>query len=578
MGKFLYDFKLIAGSLCLLFSLLISSCAIENDIPYPIVKADITAFRVEGQRAESESGISEAIIDVKEKTISVFVNDSVDLKRLKILELKTSAEAELILDSTLCDNYAKFPRFGFASLDSIPVSSNTRVDFRNPVNLTLRTYQDYLWKITVKQIIDRTIEAEGLEDVVIDENQKLVILYVSKEQPLNNIQISTLNLGGSYGVVNPDPTTIHDFSNGPVRFFVHYPWDEENHYSEWKVYAEHNNNENQQGNLSVNAWAKYAYIESKISDASGTYTVEYTEASSENWKSTPAQLEGKVAKAKIAGLKPTTAYKCRLKDAGGQIKGEASFTTESATALYNGSFDDWYKSGKTWYAVAESDFVKGSFWDSSNPGTTTGLGAVVNVNPTQGNSSVVHTAGGKSAELKSQAAGLAGIVKFAAASLYSGSFQELVGTSGAKIQFGQPFSSRPTKLKGWYQYSPGKVDYVGNNLPANSGIEKGKDDICTIYIALAKKQYTVNNTDVSTFIQFDKDPNILAYGELPKEECVSTGGQWKEFAIDLKYRSMDKITGNFYIILVASASKYGDYFTGSSQSIMYLDDFELIYD
>jgi hypothetical protein len=35
---------------------------------------------------------------------------------------------------------------------------------------------------------------------------------------------------------------------------------------------------------------------------------------------------------------------------------------------------------------------------------------------------------------------------------------------------------------------------------------------------------------------------------------------------------------DMYIILVASSSKYGDYFTGGDGSVMYIDDFELVYD
>lgn len=78
----------------------------------------------------------------------------------------------------------------------------------------------------------------------------------------------------------------------------------------------------------------------------------------------------------------------------------------------------------------------------------------MNVNPTQGNSVTVHTAGGKSAELKSQYASAFGIGKFAAASLYAGSFNSLVGTNGAKIDFGQPFTSRPTRLHGFSDIRP----------------------------------------------------------------------------------------------------------------------------
>ncbi len=57
---------------------------------------------------------------------------------------------------------------------------------------------------------------------------------------------------------------------------------------------------------------------------------------------------------------------------------------------------------------------------------------MVNVNPTQGVTSPART-GNKAAELKSQYAAAFGFGKFAAASLYSGTFGDLVGTNGAYI-------------------------------------------------------------------------------------------------------------------------------------------------
>ena len=48
------------------------------------------------------------------------------------------------------------------------------------------------------------------------------------------------------------------------------------------------------------------------------------------------------------------------------------------------------------------------------------------------------------------------------------------------------------------------------------------------------------------------------------------------FTIDIEYRSLTRIPT--YIVLVASASYYGDYFTGSSSSVMWLDDLELVYE
>ena len=561
----------------LLLLLTVVSCAIENDIPYPIVEGRITAFSVEGQRAAEGEQNTAATIDAKARTVTLYVNDSVDISRLKITQLVCNpTNATLLVDGSLCDDETKFPSTGFASLDSIPVSSNTRVDFSKPVAFTLHTYQDYVWTVTVKQIIDREIQVEGMVDYVIDENSQTVLIWVEEGRDLSNLQVTQLTLGGQYGSVYPDPTSITDYSS-MLTFYVRYSWEDETSGTRWKVSVFHSEEESSiptAGELSVNAWSKHAYVSVKATSAEG-WTAEYSVKGKDSWASVSTSMNGNLCEATLKGLSPNTTYTCRMKDKEGNVQATSDFTTELTTALYNGNFDSWYKSGKTWYAISETDFGIFSFWDSSNPGTTTGAGALVNINPTQGNSTTVHTSGGQSAELKSQYASAFGIGKFAAASLYTGKFNSLVGTDGAKIDFGQSFTSRPTALHGWFQYAPKLIDYVGSNQPSGT-VSKGDTDICSIYIALAKKIYTIDNTDISTFIQFDTDDNIIAYGELPAEQCVDTGGQWKEFTIDLKYKTLD-CPKDMYLILVASSSKYGDYFTGGDGSIMYLDDFELIY-
>ena len=568
------NLKLFAGNLCLLLVLLVASCAIENDIPYPVVNGSITDIRVEGQRPPEGSSDTSAIIDAASKTVTLYVNDAVNISKLKITRLVVNPkDAEILIDSALCDNPDKFPFSGFASLDSIPMSSNTRVDFTNPVNFTIKTYQEYIWQVKVHQIIERKIDVEGMVDYSIDETDSRVIIYVNKEQDLKNIKINSLDLGGEYGEVTPDPTEETDFTS-PKKFTVRYSWDEPNKGTIWTVYVRITDEEGggstpSTGDLTVNAWSKHVFLEGKTTDSSCSF--EYVEQGGSSWKKVSATVSGETASAKIEGLKPATSYQCRLVNASGNVLGESTFTTESATELYNGSFDDWYKSDKTWYPVAQADFSKGSFWDTSNPGTTQGAGAIVNINPTQGNSSVVHTNGGKSAELRSQY-----VVKFAAASLYSGSFGGLVGLNGAKINFGQPFDSRPTSLHGFFQYAPANVSQVGKDQPSGT-VSKGDPDVCSIYIALSKKVLTIDNTDLNTFIQYKTDPNVIAYGELPISQCVSTNGSWKEFTIDLEYKTQEK-PSDMYIIVVASASKYGDYFTGGDGSVLYLDDFELIYD
>ena len=326
----------------------------------------------------------------------------------------------------------------------------------------------------------------------------------------------------------------------------------------------------------VNAWATFAYLEASNVEADGevnptTVKFNYRKKGEQEWQEI-ATVESKgTYTACPINLEDSTTYEYCLAVNGIQANMGPVFMTEEATELYNGSFDLWSQVDKTIYP----NEVGKSFWDTSNPGTTQGMGAMVNINPTQGNSSIVHTKDGKSAELKTQYK-----VKLAAASLYAGSFGGLVGgviPKGAKINFGQPFTSRPISLHGFFQYAPVAINYVGGSQPAGT-VKEGDNDICSIFIALAKDTYQVDNTDTNTLLTEEKIKNsdqFIAYGELPIEQCISTEKKWKEFNIPLKYKNMtDKPT---HIIIVCTSSKYGDYFTGGDGSTMYLDDFSLIY-
>lgn len=338
----------------------------------------------------------------------------------------------------------------------------------------------------------------------------------------------------------------------------------------------------------VNAWSNFAYVTGYISSTEDDKTLnpanmrfEYKKNTATTWTSIAATEEGENFKATLTALTPNTQYMCRLvyrTDDEEYLSNEQKFTTEEAIVLPNGGFEDWFLrenkntyltiTTNTWIPSTEQYYNEnGLFWDSSNPGTTTNMGALANINPTEPTTENVH-GGSKAAVLKSQYK-----VKFAAASLYTGEFGELIGTNGAKVNFGQPFTSRPTKLHGYFQYSTAAMDRV-DKIPAGVNIVKNQTlDLCSIYFALTTKVFQVDNTDIST-LDWSSQPEVIAYGELPASEAVTTNG-WKEFTIELKYR--DLTTKPTHIIILCSSSKYGDYFTGSTSSVLYLDDFELIY-
>jgi len=334
----------------------------------------------------------------------------------------------------------------------------------------------------------------------------------------------------------------------------------------------------------ANAWAKLVYLTGQASSSELTpenITFQYREKDAAEWTTVAATQDGEDYKATITSLQPNTTYESRMAYNDEQYSEVTEFTTEDATELHNGDFDDWSYGtedyNKTWFAdVSGSADFNTSFWDSGNIGTSTGMAALLGAkNPTSPEETIVHTPGGKSAKLAS----IYVVIQFAAGNIYTGNYQEtIMNPMGARINFGQPFTARPIALHGWIQYAPGTVNRGDDsNLPADATLKNGDIDQNSLYIALSDKgsPYEVLNGE-KQFIDFDNDPNIIAYGALPQEECVSTNGEWKEVNIPLVYRSLERKPT--HIIIVMSASKYGDYFVGSDSSVMYVDDFSLVYD
>ena len=314
---------------------------------------------------------------------------------------------------------------------------------------------------------------------------------------------------------------------------------------------------------SVNPWAMFAYVNGEYTTESAPEGLgfQYRKASETEWTDFAGEIsyEGKTFSARITGLEPETLYEFRAVSAQ-DVRDDSAvqFTTEAADQLPNFNFDSWYKDGKNWYANA--DMGDNYFWDSGNKGANT----LSEVNPTSPEETFVVS--GKAVRMESKYV----ILAFAGGNIYSGSFGSVSGL-GASINFGRPYTCRPTALHGWYSYAPKAIDKV--KAPYED--LKGTMDVGKIYVALTDWSSPFNvNTNTGTFFVPDEDPAVIAYGELEIPE--NSNGEYKEFTIDLEYRDLERIPT--HVLVVATASKYADYFTGGVGSTMYIDEFEFLFE
>lgn len=354
--------------------------------------------------------------------------------------------------------------------------------------------------------------------------------------------------------VDPDTGAL-----GPVRIIL----DDEITEREFDLYLDFTSAEAEV--TSVNAWSYYANISGMFKGAEipEGLKLQYKKLADENWIDFEGELttnaDANQFTALLTGLESGTDYVARAVTAKELGKKQISFTTEGAEILYNMSFDDWYQDGRTWMPSADaSQYI----WDSANPGSAPLLGK----NPTTPTDYVAVSGTGKqAAQLTSQYV----VIKFAAGNLFTGKFGSLEGTAGAKLDWGTPFHSRPLALKGYYDYSPVAIDYAQD--PYND--MKGQMDICQLQIFLTDRTEMYHiSTSNEEFVDINGS-DIIAYGKL--ENNASTNG-YQPFTINLEYRDTRRKPN--MIVIVASASKYGDYFTGGNGSTLYLDEFSFVYD
>lgn len=539
-----------------LWALLLLCGCVENDLPYPTIVGEIEEFAVEGQTSIK--------INKAEGTIAVKVVDTIDLRNLRVEKLVVTEGMQVIPDSAACKSFTHFPDSGFISADSLPASANTRMDFSRPVSFLLRLYQDYTWRVTAESDITRKVEIENqLGTALIDVDTRNAIVYVdSTAQPsLRDVHIKTLQLGRSNAVITPDPQRITDFTRPRVFFVTSFGQTEE-----WTVSVAYP--PKGMSFTTLAPWAKHATL--KGTTRTGQVSAIYRELpavvskAEGEWESVLASEirideEGNFTLT-FTHLKPATTYEFQV-TVDGVSEEVKQFTTEALQTVPNLSFDDWYKDGKSWYPNINLD-PENYFWDTGNKGSN----AVGEANPTSPETADVIR--GKAARMESKT--VAGV--FAAGSFYTGAFNKVEGLNGASLYFGRPFTGRPTALAGYYKYNCGTIDKAKD--PYKELI--GRPDTANIYMALFSGWSApfLVNTNEGTFVDLTwNNDNLLAFGEIRQGQTIK---EYTRFRIDLQYR--DETTKPTYALIVASASVFGDYFTGSTSSVLLVDELELIYE
>lgn len=530
--------------LMLCLSVCLLAACIQNDLPYPTVKLYITGMTVEGQ-------VGSAVISNEEQKVTLELEETVNPHQVKVqtLEMTEGGTATIGPDSI--------------------------VDLTKPLQVTLSLYQDYVWTIEANQTIARTFTVTGqVGQAKFYPDVREASVNIPREKGLGMIEVTDLKLG-------PEGSTQNGVTGIPVL-----QWEKKGGFATAKVQVKYSDFIDEEWTLyvnlsnitvgvsSVDAWTNVAWVHGFGHDGADN-GCEYKKEEDAEWTRVDmSELthEGGNFTARIIHLQANTTYVCRAYS-GEEYSEEIKFTTGSETQPENNSFEYTSESVPTLIYGSGQNM----WWDTGNHGS-----AKASTDLTTPDTSVKHS-GNQSLLLASKKPNIFGIGKFAAGNLFVGKYLKTEGTDGV-LGWGRPFSERPTKLKGYIKYNSGVVDEGGDKIP------NGQNDIGTVYIALTDGNGVVYNDDkddddgsiwaciikTRTEELFNKDAaNVLAYGELVLKESTEGEGLIP-FEIELDYKATDRVPTR--IIIVASASYYGDYFQGSTSSKMWLDDITLEYD
>ena len=294
-----------------------------------------------------------------------------------------------------------------------------------------------------------------------------------------------------------------------------------------------------------NLWARKATFKVNVVNSEATDVVVAYSTDGSTWSEAVATkgADG-LYTAAISDLSTSKNYTYRLKIDGVEFGKSYSFATEDGVQLPNSGFEEW-----------SNEKTPAGLWNSGNNSFVTLM------TRNEG----AHS-GSYAAFLKSQYA-----VKFAAGNLFTGDFQLNISSMSGVVTFGKSFSfnASPKSFSFWMKNTQGTI---------NKGDKASGTDICTAMVLITEgNRYAVDTTNESSFLALDRLgtlPGIIAYGYVSDTD---SNADWVQKTITLNYVDGWETKTPKMVVVSFTPSGYGDYFCGSTDSEMHVDDVQFNY-
>ena len=589
----------MAKKFAIILSAALSLCAcIKNDLPKPVVDLYIASLDVEGISGN-------IVLDRASYTATIPLAEETNVEAVQFKTISYGADVVTNI------NYEADNTKIIVSKDL----NNKVVNMSQPEYITLSYFQDYEWKIVATQTINRIWSVDGqIGSTEWDIEGRRAIVKRRQDYPLNDVKTTDVRFGPrptyDYPEVAEMPT---NFDNADMARTVSVT--AHGHNTVWELVIVPTEVALDFEYVSAGAnviWIKAANIDG------ASIQFAYRQRGSEAWtkvndawyasdsKNPYNRYEEGFVKAVVRGLEPGTEYEV-IGYADEKQSDIKIVTTAPLYQIPNSDMEQWGKftndqnllptgeAGPCWYPFSS---VLEMFWATGNPGGTS-LGEKYNLTyPVYKSANPENVPADSTGEVSAFMGSQSVLnMKFAAGNLFVGHYGETLGTN-ATVYFGRPMAQnvKPVAVRFKVKYSRGGINWItiGNKYQAASNgteyhigskqikVIGGQPDVAKIFFCLTDwaAPHCVNSADEKTFFDPRTASGVVGLGYFDSinspEMVVEETDKWHTMTLPVEYSNPEVVPSQ--LLLTFTCSGYGDYFTGSSESWMYVDEIELLYD